>query len=123
MEDGSLFVWGKNDRGQMGVGAGVGIDMIESENSPVQVNLVNANNEAQIIKDFTNGQNTMLIQDENNQIYKTGLKLDYSPRPLNFDSDFTVDNVTALACGRKHYVILNDDNKLLVWGNVFKEKP
>ena len=35
MNDGTFYVWGKNDRGQMGVGAGVGIDMIESENTPV----------------------------------------------------------------------------------------
>lgn len=35
MKDGTLFVWGKNDRGQMGVGAGIGIDMVESENVPV----------------------------------------------------------------------------------------
>ena len=35
MTDGTFYVWGKNDRGQMGVGAGVGIDMIESENTPV----------------------------------------------------------------------------------------
>ena len=29
---GELYVWGKNDKGQLGVGAGIGIDMIESEN-------------------------------------------------------------------------------------------
>jgi len=39
MKDGSLQMWGKNDRGQMGVGSGVGIDMIESENTPKEVEL------------------------------------------------------------------------------------
>lgn len=34
MKDGSLFVWGKNDRGQLGTGTGIGIDMVESENIP-----------------------------------------------------------------------------------------
>ena len=28
-----------------------------------------------------------------------------------------------MQCGRKHYVVLNKDNQLMVWGNVFKEKP
>jgi len=32
MKDGTLFVWGKNDKGQLGVGSGIGIDMVESEN-------------------------------------------------------------------------------------------
>lgn len=34
MRDGSFWVWGKNDRGQMGTGTGIGIDMVESENVP-----------------------------------------------------------------------------------------
>lgn len=38
MSDGQLLVWGKNDRGQMGVGAGVGVDLVESETIPIAVN-------------------------------------------------------------------------------------
>jgi len=32
-----LLVWGKNDRGQMGVGAGLGIDLVECEVTPKEV--------------------------------------------------------------------------------------
>jgi len=39
MSNGELLVWGKNDFGQMGVGAGIGIDLVESENYPREVNL------------------------------------------------------------------------------------
>jgi alpha-tubulin suppressor-like RCC1 family protein len=39
MKDGTLHMWGKNDRGQMGVGSGIGIDMIESENTPKEIDL------------------------------------------------------------------------------------
>ena len=35
MTDGSYWVWGKNDRGQLGLGSGIGIDMVESESQPV----------------------------------------------------------------------------------------
>ena len=38
LKDGTLHMWGKNDRGQMGVGSGIGIDMIESENNPKEIN-------------------------------------------------------------------------------------
>ena len=34
LKDGSLYAWGKNDRGQMGTGSGIGIDMVECENVP-----------------------------------------------------------------------------------------
>lgn len=41
--DGSLYAWGKNDRGQMGTGAGIGIDMVECENIPTIVDLKDEN--------------------------------------------------------------------------------
>jgi alpha-tubulin suppressor-like RCC1 family protein len=40
MTDGTLYTWGKNDRGQMGLGSGIGIDMVESENIPREVPLI-----------------------------------------------------------------------------------
>lgn len=39
MKDGQILVWGKNDQGQMGVGSGIGIDLVESENLPKEVDL------------------------------------------------------------------------------------
>lgn len=43
--DGSLYTWGKNDTGQMGIGSGVGLDMVESENSPSLIELKDENEE------------------------------------------------------------------------------
>lgn len=73
MRDGSLFVWGKNDRGQLGTGSGIGIDMVESENVPTQVTV----GDGKPIADFTTGMNTMLVKDVDGAVFKTGLKLDY----------------------------------------------
>ena len=39
VSDGSLYAWGKNDRGQMGTQVGIGIDMVECENVPTYVEL------------------------------------------------------------------------------------
>ncbi len=66
----------------------------------------------------------MMIQDSKNNIYKTGLKLDYSPKLINiFSEEFPKEDVVELACGRRHYVVRNKHNKMMVWGSVFKEKP
>lgn len=121
LNDGTLHSWGKNDRGQMGTGAGVGIEMVECENMPTQVDLKDENDEPQLVKEMALGQNTMMIQDTNNQIYLTGLKLHYTPKKLLFDpSILDVNNVKLLACGRKHYICVTNDNNFHVWGDVFK---
>jgi len=65
----------------------------------------------------------MMIQDTNDDIYITGLKLHYLPKKLNFDPEvLDIKNVRQLGCGRKHFIILTNDNNLLVWGDVLKDK-
>lgn len=93
MRDGSLYVWGKNDRGQMGTGSGIGIDMVESENQPTLIPVIDKDNKPQLVKDVHTGQNTMMIMDEHNNVYKTGLKLDYSPNQIDLPSDFSKEDI------------------------------
>lgn len=53
----------------------------------------------------------MIVQDDELNIYKTGLKLDYSAKQINiFSDDFKKEDVKQLSCGRKHYVVLNNHN-------------
>lgn len=64
-----------------------------------------------------------MLKDEDGNVYKTGLKLDYTPKKINLENNESIStNVNAIGCGRKHYALVNDNNQLLVWGNVFKEK-
>lgn len=101
------------------MGTGIGIDMVESENIPIQIP-VGENK----VKDFHTGMNTMLILDEADNVYKTGLKLDYSPAKIKLNEEFTKDSkIAGMTCGRRHYVLWNDKNQMLVWGSVLKEKP
>ena len=124
MADGSMWVWGKNDRGQMGVGSGIGIDMVESENVPREVIFTDEKTQAPLrIKNFHAGMNTMLFQDENGGIYKTGLKLNYTPKKIALMEEFSDPNsIAGMTSGRRHYVVWNQNNQLMVWGGVFKEK-
>lgn len=52
----------------------------------------------------------MIIQDSDNNLYKTGLKLDYSPKKVNLSENFKADQLEHLACGRRHYVAMNKKN-------------
>ena len=74
MSDGQLFVWGKNDFGQMGVGAGIGIDLVESENYPKEVDLLQAlpeeeKDEVPVVVDVSTGMRTMLVLDHKNRLF------------------------------------------------------
>lgn len=53
-------MFGKNDKGQMGIGSGIGIDMYESESIPIDVKF----EKPVFVKDFHCGQNTMIIKDD-----------------------------------------------------------
>mmetsp|Transcript_8544 Transcript_8544/g.14407 ORF Transcript_8544/g.14407 Transcript_8544/m.14407 type:complete len:367 (+) Transcript_8544:142-1242(+) len=118
----SLFAWGKNDRGQMGTGAGIGIDMVECENVPTQVDLLDNQDQLKVGKAFAVGQNSMMSMDSDNNVYIAGQKLNYTPKQLQFDSSILdVKDITQMRCGRKHYILLDKNNDLFVWGNVFTE--
>jgi len=66
----------------------------------------------------------MLLRDHKNRIYKTGLKIDYTPKLINFNKDLLEsEKVNLIACGRRHYVVLDTDNNMHVVGKVVNTKP
>lgn len=66
--------------------------------------------------------NTMLMRDSQNRVYKTGLKLDYTPKLIKFNEDLLPgDKIRQLACGKRHYIVLDADNNLHTIGPVFKD--
>lgn len=65
----------------------------------------------------------MIIKDDENNIYLSGLKLHYTPKQLNFDPEIIdKDKIDLIACGVKHFVMTSTDYKIMTWGRVFKEK-
>ena len=58
-DNGELQMFGKNDRGQLGVGQGIGMDFVESLVYPQPV--VNEDGEPLAIRDFHCGMNNMLV--------------------------------------------------------------
>lgn len=96
---GSLYVWGKNDKGQLGTGAGIGIDYTESEKFPLLVK----NLDGIKIVDFSCGDNTMLIKDAEGKLYKTGLKVDYTPTLIEITKEI---KPRLFSCGNSYYAMI-----------------
>lgn len=55
MENGTLHCWGKNDRGQLGTGSGIGIELTDCEVLPCFVDLKDDAEDPKLIKNFEMG--------------------------------------------------------------------
>ncbi len=102
-KNGEVLTWGENDQGQMGVGVGTGLDMIESENVPTIVNF----GENVKIKDVVCGEGTMMAIDDKHTVYRAGLKLHYTPVKMKIPDVHKLGKLTRIFCGRKHYTMLD----------------
>ena len=74
MNDGQILVWGKNDFGQLGVGAGIGIDLVESEPIPTELDLLSSLSEEEkadhpLVQKVSTGMRTMMIVDQKNRLF------------------------------------------------------
>lgn len=113
-KSGTLYVWGKNNQGQLGIGSGIGIDYTESEKFPTPVI------KPQEIKyvDFSCGENTMMMLDDSSLLHKTGWRIDYVP------SIFQISKIVKpklFFCGNSYYCMIDSENKIFQWGNLFKQ--
>lgn len=129
MKDGTIHTWGMNDRGQLGVGNAIGMDLVESESIPKELEFTQAfpkhdlHTDPVFIRDFSCGANTMIMRDHENNLFKTGNRLDYTPKRINFDDELLNPNkIDKIACGKAHYLVLDTDNNFHVFGKVFKDK-
>jgi len=110
----------------MGVGAGLGIDLVECEVVPREVDFQqalpeNKRKEPVIITDVMTGSRTMMASDSEGRVYKTGLKIDYVPKLINFNSK-RMEKVKQLACGMRYYAVLDHENNIHCFGKIFKDK-
>jgi alpha-tubulin suppressor-like RCC1 family protein len=111
---GDLYVWGKNNHGQLGIGSGIGIEMTESEKFPVPV----IKTPETKFSDFCCGENGMMILDEERSIYKTGWRIDYVPSI--FEITRTIKPKLFFA-GKSYYSMIDLNGKIYQWGSLFNQ--
>jgi hypothetical protein len=109
----------------MGVGSGIGIDLVESENIPKEVDLAQALPEKEkaelpLAVSCSTGMRTMMVLDHKNRLFQTGLKIDWSPKFVRLNRDRIEGKIEMLGCGHNHYVFVDSGNNLHCFGNLFK---
>ncbi len=112
-EGGDLYVWGKNNQGQLGIGTGIGVDMTESESYPTLVTKI----KDMKIEDFNCGENGMMMKDKDNNIYKTGWRMDYVMSEFKISKEV---KTKYFFCGSSYYCIIDNSNTIYQWGSLFK---
>lgn len=96
---GKLYSWGKNDRGQLGSGAGSGVEYTEGERYPVLVE----NTDRKIVKDFCVGDGTLMFRDTHDNFFRSGHKISYTPEPMDVDKNL---NIKLIYCGNSFFSII-----------------
>lgn len=112
---GNLYVWGKNNQGQLGIGSGIGIDYTESEKFPTLVQKKAA--DAKYV-DFSCGENTMMMLDDSGLLHKTGRRIDYNPHV--FQISYSI-KPKLFVCGNSYYSMVDFENNVYQWGKLFKQ--
>jgi alpha-tubulin suppressor-like RCC1 family protein len=99
-KSGDLYVWGKNNQGQLGIGTGIGIDVTESEKTPT---LVTKPVEDFKVVDFSCGENGMMLKTDKGLLYKTGWRIDYIPTLFEITKSI---KPKMFFCGNSYYCMI-----------------
>ena len=114
---GDLYVWGKNNHGQLAIGSsGIGVDVQEGQSYPT---IVPKPVENMKIVNFDCGENGMMVMDDQGKVYKSGWRLDYNLKLFEACKNINVRN---FFCGNSYYCMLDTNNNIYQWGSLFKNK-
>lgn len=116
-EDGSLYGWGSNEHGQLGVRAEMGIEMYETANYPTKITFDNL--KGKNIVDFDLAENTGIFLTNTNEVYWMGLKLAYEPQLLRVPAGKKIKKVGA-ATGS--VCAVTDENEIYMKNKYMKEE-
>jgi len=102
--------------------------MVESENTPKEVDLMAClSSEEQadypLVTNVSTGLRTMMIVDQKNRLYQTGLKIDWNPKHVKgLNRERIEGKIELLGCGRNHYCFSDSGNNLHTFGTVIGGK-
>jgi alpha-tubulin suppressor-like RCC1 family protein len=98
MDDGTLYSFGNNDEGVMGIGKAIGADLCEVVNTPTPLEFKDSKEEQ--VADFDLGETSSVILGTSGKVYQLGQRLFFSPQLVSLDyNEHPVRSVAAFAKG------------------------
>jgi len=114
---GELWVWGRNDQGQMGLGEEAMGDMYSAERYPRLVRNLSA--EGVRIVDFACGEHAIIVCTESGDLYQWGGRTWLEPHRVSIPVQYaeSLSKVVKVAAGDKFNFALSADGTLYSWGS------
>ena len=113
---GNLYVWGRNDSGQLGLGEESQGDMHSAERYPRQIPFFET--ERTHIKDVVCGENHMVALASNGAIYYWGDRTWLEPHVVSLpEANGGLKGIVKIAAGSKFSYALSESGIVYSWGN------
>jgi alpha-tubulin suppressor-like RCC1 family protein len=115
---GELYVWGKNEDGQLGI-EDDSVSIYDCQTSPA---LLEFPDDEKVVK-YAVGYDTLIAETESGKLYKCGRKLNFTPKSLYMTG--VSGKVEKLICGEGYHAFTTDDGLLHIDGKMIysKNKP
>ena len=112
---GNLYVWGRNDSGQLGLGEESQGDMHSAERYPRKIPFFES--ERIFIKDIACGENHVVALAQNGAIYYWGDRTWLEPHVVSLpEANGGLKGITKIAAGSKYSFALSESGILYTWG-------
>lgn len=112
---GNLYVWGRNDSGQLGLGEESQGDMHSAERYPRRLPFFETERTA--IKDVACGENHMVVLANNGAIYYWGDRTWLEPHIVSLpEANGGLKGITKIVAGSKFSFALNEAGLVYAWG-------
>ena len=112
---GNIYVWGRNDSGQLGLGEESQGDMHSAERYPRRISFFET--ERTFIKDVACGENNVVALAQNGAIYYWGDRTWLEPHVVSLpEANGGLKGVVKIAAGTKSCFALTESGVLYTWG-------
>lgn len=114
---GELWVWGRNDHGQLGLGDEAMGDMYSAERYPRLVRHLPL--EGHSVVDFVCGEHHVVVLTASGALYEWGARTWLEPHPVTLPSRYegSLKNIVKIEAGEKCSFALTADGVLYSWGS------
>lgn len=115
-EDGSVYGWGENKLGQLGIKKDVGVELYEHIFHPEPIDRKHLGSRK--IVDFDIGEELSVFLTSTNEVFWSGLKLSLAPMKLDLPRDIKVKRV---AVANPYIVIVSENNEVYTTDRVIED--